>query len=216
MHKPAPTREKIHALLRSRWSPCAFSRRSLGDDELRRLFEAARWAPSSFNEQPWRFVIARRQDEAAHARMLACLHERNRVWAKSAPLLALSVARTHFAANGEPNRHAMHDVGLAVGQLTTQATAMGLVLHQIAGFDAAAAREAHAIPEEFEPVAVLAIGYPGDPGELPEKLRKKDEAARERLPLEAIVFEASWQAPLAASEPERPRDSLGDELTSGE
>jgi nitroreductase len=212
MQKPAPTREKIHALIRCRWSPCAFSSRALGDDELRRLFEAARWAPSSFNEQPWRFVIARREDAAAHQRMLSCVFEKNREWAKAAPLLALSVARTHFTVNGQVNRHAMHDVGLAVGQLTMQATAMGLVLHQIAGFDADLAREAHEIPEAFEPVAVLAIGYPGDPEELPEKLRKKDEAARQRLPLEEIVFEARWREPLSAGE----EPSSSDELTSGE
>ena len=193
MEKPAPTREEIHALIRSRWSPRAFSSQPLAEVELRRLFEAARWAPSSFNEQPWRFLVARRGDRERFDAMLGCVFEKNRLWAGAAPVLALSVAGTRFSGNGAVNRHAFHDVGLAVGQLTTQATAMGLVLHQIAGFDAEAARITYEIPEHFEPVAVLAIGYPGDPEELPDTLRAKEAAARRRLPLEEIVFEGRWE-----------------------
>jgi nitroreductase len=200
MEKPAPTREEIHTLIRSRWSPRALSSRALEPAELRRLFEAARWAPSSFNEQPWRFLVARKEDEAAYERLLACVHERNRKWAQAAPVLVLSVARTRFSKSETPNRHAFHDVGLAVGQLITQATAMGLVVRQIAGFDEEAARRAYDLPDVFEPVAVLAIGAPGDPDELPADLREKESAARRRLPLEEIVFDARWDEPLLVDE----------------
>ncbi len=207
MDKPEPTREAIHALLRSRWSPRAFSSQPVGDAELLRLFEAARWAPSSFNEQPWRFLVARRNDEENFARLLSCLHERNQKWAKAAPVLALSVARTRFSADDRLNRHAFHDVGLAVAQLTTQATAMGLVVRQVAGFDHAAARDLYDIPEHFEPVAALAIGYPGDPDALPEELRKKEGAARRRLPLDEIVFGGRWDEPLLTASDHEPSDS---------
>ncbi len=195
MDKPAPTSESIHALLKRRFSPLAFSSEPVTADVLRRIFEAARWAPSSFNEQPWRFVLARREDEESFERLLDCVIDKNREWAAAAPVLALSVARTTFAGSGQPNRHALHDVGLAVCQLTTQATALGVAVHQIAGFDVEAARAAFAVPEPFEPVAVLAIGYPGDPDALPAKLREKERAARRRMPLTDLVFAASWDRP---------------------
>ncbi len=171
------------------------------EEALRSLFEAARWAPSCFNEQPWRFLVARRTDPEAHEKLLSCLSEGNQRWAKQAPVLALSVARTTFTRNGKPNRHAFHDVGLAVAQLTLQATTTGLVVHQMAGFDPERARRLHAIPEGFEPVAVLAIGYPGEPDDLPEDLRERERAARSRRPQREFVFTGSWGAPLEPRSP---------------
>ncbi|MGH7236266.1 MAG: nitroreductase family protein, partial [Nitrospiraceae bacterium] len=135
MDKPAQAQYPIHDLLQKRWSPRAFSGRAVEADKLRILFEAARWAPSSFNEQPWSFIVATKDDQANFDRLLRCLLEGNRAWARHAPVLRLSVAKLRFEEDGEPNRHAFHDVGLAVENLVIQATALGLVVHQMAGFD---------------------------------------------------------------------------------
>ena len=116
----------------------------------------------------------------------------NRAWAEKASLLVLSVAGTTFARNGKPNEHGKYDVGLAVGGLSAQATAMGLVIHQMAGFDGQKARDTYAIPEDYAPIAVMAIGYPGDPNDLDEGLKEKETEARVRKPLEEIVFTGSW------------------------
>src|SRR3954463_9809046 len=148
----------IHDLLRRRWSPRAFSDRPVEREKLLSVLEAARWAPSSNNEQPWHYLVARKEEPEEFARLLACLVEKNQSWAKAAPVLMLSVASTVFARNGKPNRHALHDVGQAVADLTVQATALGLFVHQMAGFSAEKARETYGIPENAEPVAALAVG----------------------------------------------------------
>src|SRR5207247_9166076 len=123
----------IHDLLRRRWSPRAFSDRRVEPDKLRSLGEAARWSPSSYNEQPWSFIVGTKEDEAEYARLLSCLVEGNIEWAQHAPVLMVSVARLSFEEDGKPNRHAFHDVGQAVANLIVQATALGLVVHQLAG-----------------------------------------------------------------------------------
>src|SRR5256884_3406610 len=120
-------------------------------EKLRSLFEAARWAPSSFNEQPWSFIVATKQKLEQHARLLSCLVEKNQQWAHLAPVLMVSVAKLKFAKTGEPNRHAFHDVGLAMGNMLVQATAMDLFVHQMAGFSPERVREIYAVPAEFEP-----------------------------------------------------------------
>lgn len=188
MDKAAKTDHEIHELLEQRWSPRAFDGRSLDGPILRRLVEAVRWAPSCFNEQPWRLLIAPREDEAEFERMLGCLAETNQTWAEEAGALMISVARTTFTRNGKPNRHALHDVGLAVAQLTLQATSMGLGVHQMAGFSTEEARRRYQIPAEYEPVAAIAVGYPGDPDRLPDGLREREVAPRERRPQEEIAF----------------------------
>src|SRR5437879_4076372 len=127
MEKLAETQYPIHGLLRRRWSPRAFSSRPVEPDKLRSLWEAARWAPSSYNEQPWSFIVATKDDEAEYARLLSCLVEGNIQWAQHAPVLMVSVARLSFEEDGKPNRHAFHDVGQAVSNLIVQATALGLV-----------------------------------------------------------------------------------------
>lgn len=186
--KPAPARREIHPLLRERYSPHAFTDEPVPETVLERLLEAARWAPSSFNEQPWRFVVADRQrDPATHAAIVDVLAEGNQAWASEAPVLVLTVAKTTFDFNGEANPHARHDVGLAMAQLTFQATTEGIGVHQMGGFDAEAAREAFAIPEGFEPVTAVALGYPAGPEGLPEELAERAQAPRERLPLDEIV-----------------------------
>lgn len=193
MEKPAETRHPVHELIERRWSPRAFDARPVEPEKLRSLLEAARWAASCFNEQPWSFVVGAKGAEGdAYERLLSCLAEANAVWAGRAPVLMISVARLAFARNGKPNRHALHDTGQAAAHLALQATALGLAVHQMAGFDVSKAREQFNIPEGFEPVAAIAVGYPGDPEDLPEDLRAKELGPRTRRPLEEFVYGASW------------------------
>jgi len=192
MRKLAETRYPIHELLRERWSPRAFADRMVEPEELRSLLEAARWAPSSFNEQPWSFIVATKQHPGEYERLLSCLVEGNVRWAQHAPVLMLSVAKLAFERNGKPNRHAFHDVGLAVENLVIQATALGLAVHQMAGFHVDKARELFSIPDGHEPVAALVLGFPGDPAGLPEDLREREVAPRIRKPLESFVFSGQW------------------------
>lgn len=191
MEKPAESSVAIHELVQRRWSPRAFSNRAVEPEKLAALLEAARWAASSKNEQPWRLVVAERRDGEPFERMMGCLNESNRAWAGHAPLLILVCARTAFA-NGEPNRHAWYDCGLAVGQLTLQALALELWVHQMAGFSAPTAREAFGVPEDCEPVSVLAVGYYGDPAALPEARRVQEAALRTRKPLGEVAFRGAW------------------------
>lgn len=192
MEKPADTAHPIHDLLRRRWSPRAFSERPVEAEKLASLFEAARWAPSSFNAQPWRFFVATKDDPAAFARLLACLRPQNVRWAQRAPVLSISVAQLDFAGDRGPNRHALHDVGLATENLVIQAVALGLVAHQMAGFLPDKARATLGIPEGYEAVTALAVGYPGDPEDLPPEIKTREHQPRERNPLSAFVFSDAW------------------------
>lgn len=195
MQKPALADDPIHELLARRWSPRAFAEQPVGREQLRSLFEAARWAPSSSNEQPWRFVMATKDDQAAYARLLDCLLEGNRKWAFRAPVLILSVACMNFDDNAKPNRHALHDTGMALENLLLQATALGLVAHPMAGFDIERARVELTIPSGYEPVAMIAVGYPGDLNVLPDYLQQREMKPRERKPLTEIAFAGQWGVP---------------------
>ena len=188
-------RYPLHPLLAQRRSLRAFSSRRVDSETLGSLLEAARWAPSSMNEQPWSFIVATQQNEEGFRRLLGCLLEFNVRWAKNAPVLLLSIARLTFASNGEINRHAFHDVGQAVAHLTLQANASGLAVCQMAGFDIQKVRENYSIPEDHEPVTVAAIGYPGDPTTLSERLRQKQLTPQKRNRLEDFVFEGKWRQP---------------------
>jgi len=181
----------IHPLIAGRRSTRAFASISIEPETLATLMEAARWAPSSMNEQPWSFIVATKANNSDFDRLLGCLLEFNVQWAQHAPVLLLSVAKLTFES-GELNRHAFHDVGQAIANLTFQATVSGLLVHQIAGFDVEKARREFSIPQDYEPVAAAAIGYPGNSAELPEKLRKKDASPRKRKPLNDFVFERGW------------------------
>jgi len=192
MNKRAQTRFPLHDLIADRWSPRGFDQRPIEPQVLGSLLEAARWAASCFNEQPWRFVVAPRSDSESFDRLLGCLGEGNQTWARNAGLLMLSVARSNFSRNDRPNRHAWHDVGLAVGNLSAQATALGLGVHQMAGFDRELAREQLGLPAGFEPVAMIAVGYPADPESLPPELAERERAPRSRRPLEEITFAGHW------------------------
>lgn len=194
-NKLAETQYPIHDLLRQRWSPRAFSAQPVEADKLGSLLEAARWAPSSFNEQPWSFIVAMKDRPGEFDRLLSCLVESNRLWARHAPALMLSVAKLQFEKDGRPNRHAFHDVGLAVANLMFQATALGLVVHQMAGFDVGKARQEFDIPDGYEPVAAIAVGYQGDPAILPDRLRDLELARRSRKAMNTCVFSRRWGQP---------------------
>ena len=176
-----------------RWSPRSFSDRDVSADDLKKVFEAARWSASSFNEQPWRFFVGRHGD-ATYTRIFDSLVTPNQAWAKTAPVLILSVARKHFSHNGDRNAHAWHDVGQATANLALQATALGLHTHSMAGFDHAKAQHAFRLPDDYETVAVTALGYVGDPSVLPDHLRKMEESPRQRKELKDLVF-ADWEQP---------------------
>lgn len=191
--REAPAEHPIEALLRRRWSPRSFADRPVSAAALHSLLEAARWAASCNNAQPWHYLVARRQEEAAaFDRLLGCLSPGNQVWAGKAAVLMLAIARTTFPANGNPNRHAWHDTGAASAQMAVQAVALGLQLHQMGGFDAAKAREVFAIPAEYEPVAAIALGHPGRPETLPDALKARETAPRQRRPITDFAFFGTW------------------------
>lgn len=192
MKKTAETEHPIHELIAERWSPRAFAQREVEPAKLASLFEAARWAPSCFNAQPWRFLVASRADAAGFERLAACLVEGN-AWAREAPVLSLAVARVSFEHNEKPNKHAWHDVGLAMGCLVLQAQALGLASHQMGGFDAARAKLELGIPDGFEAIAMCALGYAGSADLLPAALAERERAPRERKELREIVFGPAWE-----------------------
>jgi nitroreductase len=192
MQKPAPTDHPTHDLITHRWSPRAFATRPVPAEVLRSLFEAARWAPSSNNEQPWAYLVATQDDAENFAGMVSVLVEFNANWAKKAPVLALAVSELTFAKNGTPNRNAQYDTGAASALLTVEATSRGLFVHQMAGFDPAKARQVFSIPEGWEPIAALAIGYPGDPATLPQPYQDREAAPRTRKPLREFVMAGQW------------------------
>jgi nitroreductase len=182
----------VHELIAKRWSGRAFSSKAVDSATIGSLLEAARWAASCSNEQPWSFLVTEKQKRSDYDRLLGCLVEFNVEWAQRAPVLILSVARLNFASSGKPNRHAWHDVGQATANLALQATALGLIAHPMAGFDIQKARDEFAIPAGHEPVAVIAVGYSGDPASLSEKLRKRELAPRQRKPLRDFAFTGTW------------------------
>lgn len=182
----------VHDLFRDRWSPRAFADRPVSNHDLRTILEAGRWAASSYNEQPWRFVVARKSDGPLYERLLSVLLPFNQAWAKAAPLLIITAVKQTFTHNGTPNLHAMHDAGAALAHIALQATALGLHAHAMAGFDREKARTELGIPEGYEPAAAVAIGYPGFPDDLPQQYRERELAPRTRKALEELVFNGQW------------------------
>ncbi|MBE9010797.1 nitroreductase family protein [Pseudanabaenaceae cyanobacterium LEGE 13415] len=191
--KVVETEYPIESVFQDRWSPLAFADRPVEPEKLGSVLEAARWAASSYNEQPWSFIVATKDNPAEFDRLLSCLAEGNQEWAKDAPVLMISVAKLHFERNGKENRHAFHDVGAAEANLAAQATALGLYVHQMAGFDVQKAKELYNIPEGYDPVDAIALGYLGDPHQLSDRLQQRLAAPRSRKPLKDFVFTGSWQ-----------------------
>lgn len=186
--KQARPAHPIHDLVARRWSPYAFADRAVSDADLRSLFEAARWAASSYNEQPWSYIVATKADPDAFDRLLSCLVEGNQGWAAAAPVLALGCTSLKFTLNGKPNAAAVHDLGLASANLTLEATARGLVVHQMIGILPDKARDLYHVPQGVQVVTGLAVGYAADPSTMPEKYRERDLALRSRKPLSEFVF----------------------------
>jgi len=192
MKNPAPAEYPVHELIRERWSPRAFSRKEISSEDLRSLFEAARWAPSSSNEQPWAFIVATRNDNENFTKALQPLVEFNVNWAKNAYVLGFAVAELAFAKNNTPNRNAHYDTGAAMSQLTTEATSRGIFVHQMAGFDPDTAREVFEIPSGWDAISAFAMGYPGDPASLPQPYRDRETAPRVRKPIREFVMNGKW------------------------
>lgn len=198
--KRARTRFALAENIAQRWSPRAFRPDALTQEQVGSLFEAARWAASSFNEQPWRFVYAlQHEDPDAFARLLGTLMDMNQAWARKADLLAIASAQTTSSRNGRPNAKAIYDTGQAVATLSLQATALGLHVHQMGGFSAEAARAALHLPADWEPVVALAVGYRDAPETLTAELRARELMERERLPWSDFVFRGTARAPVAWS-----------------
>jgi len=182
----------IHDLIATRRSIRAFSKEGIDDASFIQLFEAARCASSSRNEQPWRFIAARKEDTENFQRTLSCINESNRVWAAHGAILVIVLAKKNFTAHPSLNSHAQHDVGLSIGNLALQATSLGIFLHQMGGINYQKVREVFEIPEEYEVISIIVGGYPGDPESLPENLRDREKLPRHRKPLSELVFEGRF------------------------
>jgi len=189
LNKPAITSVEIHELMQTRWSPRAFDpNKTITQANLTALLEAARWTPSCFNDQPWRFVVcAKASDTLNWQQAFSILAEKNQQWAKNAPVLIVAAAMDNFAHNGKPNRHAQYDTGAACLSISLQATALGLVVHQMGGFDADKAKELFVLPADCTPMSVLAVGYQAAPNTLGEDFMPAELAVRSRKALELIA-----------------------------
>ncbi|MFA8449095.1 MAG: nitroreductase family protein [Bacteroidales bacterium] len=185
--RKAPVHHDIHDLLVERWSPRAFSGKEIEKDKLHKIFEAARWAPSAYNEQPWRFIIGFKGDET-YKKIVDTLVEFNQIWTATAPILVLNICRKTFSLNENPNPTASYDLGQAVAHLSIEATAQGLHVHQMSGFEPDVANKLFKIPENYKSTAVMAIGYIGDPSQLPENIAQMEHNKRERNTSKSFVF----------------------------
>lgn len=186
--KKADTDYPIHKFLQERWSPRAFSDEPVDSELLNQLFEAARWAPSSYNEQPWRFIVARKEDKEAFEKLSKVMNDFNQSWAADAPVLVLGIAKTTFDMDERPNPHAGHDLGQAIAHLTFEATRHDLYIHQMAGIHPDKARGLYNISEDYKPMTMFAIGYKGQPEFLQEKLEAQETSPRSRKPLDEIII----------------------------
>lgn len=185
----------LHPLISRRKSTRAFSEKPVEPEKLRIILEAARWAPSSSNIQPWRFIVATKEEPEKYERLLGLLVEQNKIWAAKAPVLILSVAKLTYEAGEKSNKFALHDVGLASANMTLQATSLGLAVHQMGGFNAEKARTVLNIPRDFEPVAMIALGHEDTTDFLPQFLRERELAPRVRKDLSELVFDGVWENP---------------------
>ena len=193
----------LHSLMNARKSPRAFTEQPIEPEKLRSVLEAARWAPSASNIQPWRFIVAAKDWPKEHERMVNLLFEGNKIWASKAPVLILSVAQVTDQASRKTNKFAFHDVGLATENLVLQATSAGLAAHLMGGFHADRARATFNIPPEYEPVAIIALGYEGGVEFLPQPLLERELAPRVRKQLSEFVFGSVWDAASTVVENER-------------
>jgi nitroreductase len=190
--RAAPTETSIHELIAGRWSPRAYSSKAVSREHLHAVLEAARWAPSSYNMQPWRFMVFdRHTDSGAYDKAFATLVPFNQGWNAPVPVLITALAQT-LNAKGEPNRCAPYDTGAASMSLVLQAHALGLAAHQMSGFDVNAFRETFKVPDDVEVIAMIALGHYGDAAALDDALRERESAPRARRPLSEIAFAGAW------------------------
>jgi nitroreductase len=191
--KAGPAESGVLDIILKRWSPRSYADKPVSSSDLTKIFTAAAWAASSYNEQPWRFFVGKKGD-ATYAKILDSLVEFNQAWAKTAPVLILSVGKKTFTQNGQPNPYGLHDTGAASANMSLQATALGLHTHGMGGVDKDRARKNFEIPEAFEVGAAWAMGYVGDPDALPKELQEGEKAPRTRNSLNEFVF-AEWEKP---------------------
>jgi len=193
MEKPASTDYAVQDFIRRRWSPRAFAVTSIDPDILKSILEAARWAASSYNEQPWYYLLAdKKKAPDEFNQMLSCLEPINAEWAQGAAILMISIMKKSFTKTGKPNRVAMHDVGAASCSLTLEALTHGVFVHQMGGILIDKIRETYHIPTDYEPVAALALGYAGHLDQLPEKFKSSEKDPRTRKRLPQFVFSKIW------------------------
>lgn len=192
--KTAQTDFPIHALIKNRWSPRAFAAKKVEPQKLQNLFEAARWAPSSFNEQPWRFIVGQK-GEKAYDNIMEALMDGNKAWAHTAPVLLLVASKQRFSLYDKPNAVYQYDAGQAIAYLSMQATAEGLYVHQMGGIFPEKAQQLFQVPEGYEVLTAAAIGYIGQPDSLPENLQGPEKETRTRKPAEEIVFGDAFGKP---------------------
>jgi len=177
----------VHEFIQKRWSPRAFADKRLTEEQVLTLFEAARWAASCNNEQPWRFIWSLKDGSERYHKLFECLTERNKEWVQTAPLLFMTLVKTLFS-NGKPNKWSSHDLGLAMGNLTTQATALGLYVHNMAGFSSSRARELFDLPDDIEPLTIVTVGYLGDPSILSEFNQEREAQIQDRKSLRELFL----------------------------
>ncbi|MGA8264712.1 MAG: nitroreductase family protein [Ignavibacteriaceae bacterium] len=182
----------LHELIKKRYSPRAFSNEAVEEEKIISLLEAARWSPSSMNEQPWRFIVGVKGEGETYEKIYNALFEQNQSWAKNAPVLILAVVKEFNDISKQNNRHAEYDLGQAIAHLTIQATSLNLYLHQMGGFDPDKAGKLFNIPEGYTPMSVIAIGYLGNIDSLPEQLKVREKAKRNRKELSELVFDESF------------------------
>jgi nitroreductase len=180
--------EKLNELISGRWSPVAFDKREVDYDQIHLLFEAAKWAPSAMNAQPWRFIFATRK-MPEYQTLLGLMTEANRTWATTAPLLVMPLAQVISTHKNRPNRLALYEVGMAAGNLLAQATAMGLLVHQMSGYDVERAKVELVIPTRYEPLSIMAIGYKGDPTQLPKEVAARETRERTRMEISKFLIQ---------------------------
>lgn len=198
MHKPAITQVPINETLANRWSGRAYdAAKAVSHAQIIALLEAARWAPSCYGDQPWRFIVwDKNTDAQAWQQGFDCLVPGNQAWVKDAPVLLLTCADTLFNHNQKPNRWAQYDTGAAAENLCLQASSMGLMAHQMGGFDADKARETFAIPAQYIPMAMVSVGYAADIATLEGEVLTRETAARSRRPLGELFFANTWSKPI--------------------
>ena len=192
--KMGPSETGVHELILKRWSPRAFSEAPVSEEDLTKVFTAASWAASSYNEQPWRFLVGRKGD-ATYQRIFDTLIDFNKSWAAASPVLILTVAKLTITKDGSENGHALHDTGAASATMALEATALGLYVHGMAGFSRTNAKESFNLPADFAPVTVWALGHLGDDSTLPSPLQAPERAPRNRKALADLVF-SDWEVPL--------------------